>query len=72
MSANSIKKNDIVKVISGDCRGMSGKVLSVSPKSGLIVVEGVNKGIKHLKGQGDDGRVLRELPFHISNVSKGK
>jgi len=72
MAANSIRKNDIVRVISGDCRGMSGKVLSVSPKSGLIVVEGVNKGIKHLKGQGADGRVLLELPFHISNVSKGK
>jgi large subunit ribosomal protein L24 len=72
MAANSIKKNDTVRVISGDCRGMTGKVLSVSPKSGRIVVEGVNKGIKHVKGQGDSGRVSRELPFHISNVVKGK
>ena len=72
MAANSIKKNDIVRAISGDCRGMTGKVLSVSPKNGLIVVEGVNKGVKHVKGQGNGGRVERELPFHISNVTKGK
>lgn len=44
-----IRKNDIVKVISGKDRGKIGKVLRVVPKSGRIIVEGVNIYIKHVR-----------------------
>lgn len=44
-----IRKNDIVRVISGKDRGKTGKVLRVVPKSGRIIVEGVNIYIKHVR-----------------------
>jgi len=44
-----IIKNDIVKIISGKDRGRFGKVLRVVPKSGRIVVEGVNIYVKHVR-----------------------
>jgi large subunit ribosomal protein L24 len=37
-----IKKGDTVKVLSGKDKGKTGKVLSVAPKDGKVVVENVN------------------------------
>ena len=45
----SIKKNDIVRVISGRDRGKQGKVTQVFPREGMVVVEGVNIRVRHLK-----------------------
>jgi len=42
-----IRKDDIVKIIAGDYKGTTGKVLSVSPKGALI--EGVGLGHRHVK-----------------------
>ncbi len=66
-----IKKDDMVRVIAGKDKGRDGKVLSVDPKTGRIIVEGVNMVTKHQKPtQGDPqgGIVKKENPIDISNV----
>lgn len=57
-----IKKGDQVLVISGDDKGKKGKVLSVNPKSGRVIVEGINMVTKHKKPrkQGDVGGILHQ------------
>lgn len=49
MSKLHVKTNDTVIVVSGDDKGKKGKVLSVSPKEGKVIVEGVNLVKKHVK-----------------------
>jgi len=66
-----IKKGDNVIVITGKDKGRKGKVLRILPKEGKIVVENINKIIKHIrpKKQGEKGqRVEMPVPFNISNV----
>ena len=55
-----VKKDDTVKIISGDDRGKTGKVLEVSPKEGKIIVEGLNLVKKHVKPRkmGDQGGIV--------------
>ena len=55
-----IKKDDTVIVLSGDDKGVKGKVLEVSPKEGKVIVEGVNKVKKHVKPrrQGETGGIV--------------
>lgn len=43
--ANRIRKNDIVKLISGAKKGTTGKVIAVLPGKNAVLVE--NLGIKH-------------------------
>ena len=38
----NVKKNDTVVVLSGKDKGKQGKVLSVDPKGGKVIVEKVN------------------------------
>lgn len=45
--ANRIKKDDLVKIISGSDKGTTGKVLSVTAKGALV--EGVGLGHRHVK-----------------------
>lgn len=45
--ARRIQKDDIVKIISGDNKGTTGKVLAVLPKKNAVLVEGL--GVKHRK-----------------------
>ncbi len=45
--ANRIKKDDIVKIISGSNKGTTGKVVAVLPKKNAVLVE--NLGLKHRK-----------------------
>ncbi len=69
--AVSIRKNDVVEVISGDHRGARGKVLRVDPKRGLVLVEGVNMVYRHVRPtrrNPQGGRVQKEAPIRISNV----
>ena len=66
-----IKKNDTVRVISGDDKGKSGRVLLVDPKKMTVLVEGVNIHTKHERPSQRNqkgGRVDREFPIHYSNV----
>ncbi|MCE5268015.1 MAG: 50S ribosomal protein L24 [Planctomycetaceae bacterium] len=66
-----IKSNDTVKVISGEDRGATGKVLRVNRKTGKLVVEGVNRVYKHVKRSQKNpqgGRLSKEMPIQASNV----
>ncbi len=66
-----VKKGDTVEVITGDARGSRGKVLSVDPVKGKLVVEGVNRVHKHVRPSRRNpqgGRLQIELPIDISNV----
>ncbi|WP_274716537.1 50S ribosomal protein L24 [Thermoleophilum album] len=77
MARLRIRKDDMVRVISGRDRGKTGRVVRVDPKTQRVWVEGVNIQKKHLKPrtlrdvqrQQQVGGVLeREGPVHISNV----
>lgn len=68
----NIKKNDIVKIITGKDRGKKGKVLQVLPQDGRVIVEGINMMAKNVrpKRQGEKGQVVRyNSPINASNVS---
>jgi large subunit ribosomal protein L24 len=69
----SVKKGELVRVISGDDRGRTGKVLKVFPKTGRIVVEGVNLIKRHTRpsNKNPKGGILeKEAPIHLSNVRR--
>ena len=55
-----VKKDDVVIVVSGDDKGKKGKVISVSPEEGKVLVEGVHMVKRHVKPrkQGDEGGIL--------------
>ncbi|ECP8809992.1 50S ribosomal protein L24 [Campylobacter jejuni] len=68
-----IKKGDSVKVITGDDKGKTGKVLAVYPKTLKVVVEGckiAKKAIKPSEKNPNGGFVNKEMPMDISNVAK--
>ncbi|MBV6479396.1 MAG: 50S ribosomal protein L24 [Ignavibacteria bacterium] len=66
-----LKKNDTVKVISGNSRGAIGKLLFVDRDKGKVIVEGVNIMHRHTKPNQKNpqgGIIRREAPINISNV----
>lgn len=66
-----IRKDDTVVVLTGDDKGVRGKVLSVSPKTGKVIVQGVNRVYRHLKPSRQNpqgGRLSKEMPVNASNV----
>ncbi|EJW3039734.1 50S ribosomal protein L24 [Campylobacter upsaliensis] len=68
-----IKKGDSVKIITGDDKGKTGKVLAVYPKTLKVVVEGckiAKKAIKPSEKNPNGGFVNKEMPMDISNVVK--
>ena len=56
-----IKKDDTVVVLSGESKGVIGKVIAASPEEGKVIVEGANIVSKHLKArkQGDKSQILK-------------
>lgn len=50
MSLN-VKKGDTVVILTGKDQGKTGKILSVSPKTGRVVVDGANEITKHIKAR---------------------
>ena len=66
-----IIKGMIVKVISGNHKGQSGKVLDVFPKKMKAIVEGVNfrkRSVRPTQDNPSGGYVEREAPLHLSNL----
>ena len=66
-----IVKGMIVKVISGNHKGQSGKVLDVFPKKMKAIVEGVNfrkRSVRPTQDNPTGGYVDREAPLHLSNL----
>ncbi len=69
--ARHIKKGDTVEVITGADKGKTGKVLRVLTGKDRVVVEGINRVLKHVKPSQrtpQGGRIQKDAPIHISNV----
>ena len=67
-----IKKGDTVQVLSGNDKGKTGEVLEVMPKTGKVVVKGVNIRKKHIKPrkQGEEGGIIPvECAIYSSKVN---
>ena len=66
-----VKSKDQVVVISGKDKGAKGKIVTASPKTGKVVVEGVAMVTKHQKSraQGQPGGIIKKEAFiDASNV----
>ena len=66
-----LKKQDMVKVISGKAKDQTGRIVRVLEEENCIIIEGVNKAKKHQKPSRQDqkgGIIEKEMPVHISNV----
>jgi large subunit ribosomal protein L24 len=67
----SIKKGDVVKVMTGREKGKTGKVYRVDHEKSLVWIEKINMVKRHQRPtqqyrQG--GIIEKEAPIHISNV----
>lgn len=66
-----VKTGDTVKVITGDDKGKSGKILSVNLVKRKAIVEGLNMVTKHVKptaANPQGGIEKKEAPIHVSNL----
>ena len=66
-----VSKNDTVRVMRGDDKGREGKVLRTYPKTGRVLVEGINIVKKHRKARGPEdqsGIIEAPAPVHSSNL----
>ncbi|MBU5487254.1 50S ribosomal protein L24 [Clostridium sp. MSJ-8] len=66
-----VKKNDNVIVVSGKDKGKTGEVLKVYPKTGKVIVSGVNIVKKHQKAnrnQAESAIIEKEGAIYSSKV----
>ena len=65
-----IKKNDVVKVLSGKDKGKEGIVLAVYPKTYTALVQGVNMRTKHIKKKDNEPgkKELKEMPILLNKL----
>ena len=73
MNKMSIKKGDLVVVLSGKDKGKQGKVLEAMPADRKVIVEGINVVSRHTKPrkQGEEGGILKkEAPMYACKVQK--
>ena len=66
-----IKKGDNVKVIAGNYKGQTGRVLRLMSNNNRALVEGINKVKKHMRPSQENpqgGIVEKEMSIHLSNL----
>jgi large subunit ribosomal protein L24 len=66
-----IKTNDTVKILSGDDKGKTGRVLEVFPKERRAIVDGVNVITKHSKPSAKNpqgGRITQPAKVQVSKL----
>ncbi len=66
-----VKKGDTVKVLTGNDKGKTGKILKMFPSEQRAIVEGVNMVTKHRKpsAQNTAGKIEKiEARIHVSNL----
>ena len=66
-----VKTGDTVKVIAGNDKGKTGRIVSVKTTVNKVLVEGVNLVTKHNKPSAkspNGGITKQEAPIHASNV----
>ncbi len=67
-----IKTGDKVRVIAGKDKGKEGKVIQTFPARNLVVVDGVNQTVKHVKAKGKTApgqRITFFAPLQVSRVA---
>ncbi|MBS8226844.1 50S ribosomal protein L24 [Vannielia litorea] len=69
--AAKLKKGDTVVVLTGKDKGKTGDIVSVDPKAGKAVVEGLNMAIRHQRQSqnAQGGRVPQAMPIDLSNLA---
>jgi large subunit ribosomal protein L24 len=68
-----IKKGDTVKILSGDDKGKTGKVVHAFPAEGKVLIEGMNMVKRHERArkEGQKGQIVeRAMPMNASKVAK--
>ena len=73
MNKMSIKKGDVVVVLSGKDKGKQGKVLVAMPADRKVIVEGINVVYRHTRPrkQGEEGGILKkEAAIYACKVQK--
>ena len=73
MNKMSIKKDDLVVVLSGKDKGKQGKVLEAMPADRKVIVEGINVVYRHTRPrkQGEEGGILKkEAAIYACKVQK--
>lgn len=66
-----VRTGDLVKVISGDDKGKTGRITSVDREKQRAIVEELNMVSRHVKpsAQNPNGGIIKkEAPIHISNL----
>ena len=66
-----VRKDDLVVVISGEDKGVRGKVVATSPEEGKVIVAGANIVSKHAKArrQGEKSQIVKtEGAIYASKV----
>lgn len=66
-----VKTGDTIKVIAGNEKGKTGRIVSVLTGSNKVIVEGLNLVTKHNKPSAkspNGGITQMEAPIHASNV----
>lgn len=66
-----IKKGDTIKVLAGEYKGKSGRVLGIQVEKQRATVEGLNMVKKHVKPSAENpegGIVEKEGTIHVSNL----
>ena len=67
----NIKKGDTVRILTGNDKGKTGKVLEILTNKYRAIVEGMNMVTKHVKPSADKpegGLISTEAGLHISNL----
>jgi len=67
----NIRRDDTVVVLSGKDKGKQGKVMSVNPEAGKVIVSGVSVASCHMRPrkQGEQGGIIKkETPIYACKV----
>ena len=71
MNKLHVRKDDLVVVLSGESKGVKGKVIAASPEEGKVIVAGANIVSKHTKArrQGENSQIVKtESAMYASKV----
>jgi large subunit ribosomal protein L24 len=71
MAKVHVKQGDKVCILSGKDKGKTGKILNVMPRSGKVIVEGINLVKKHQRPTRDNpqgGIMEKEGPIYSAKV----
>ncbi len=69
--AAKLKKGDKVIVLAGKDKGREGVIVSVNPRAGKAIVEGINIAIRHQRQSQNSqgGRIPKAMPIDLSNLA---